>query len=93
MVFLLAALVKKRGVGIAAVAALASPLWYAVHLASGFGVVEPTVVGSVQAVPPELGARFVLLNLPMHLFATALVLAALSVLLTLPLLALRRTWP
>jgi hypothetical protein len=92
VLFLIVALVKKRGVGIAAVAALASPLWYAVHFASGLAVVEPTVVGSLHPVPTELASRFVSLNLPVHLLATALMVAALSVLLTVPMVAMRRAW-
>ena len=89
ILFLVAALVKRSGVGIATVAALASPLWYAVHFGSGFALVERTVVGSLQPVPPTIGSRFVSLNLPVHLFAAVLIVAALSLLLTLPLVAMR----
>ena len=42
--------------GIATVAALASPLWYAAHFGSGFAMVERTVVGSMPPVPPDVVA-------------------------------------
>ena len=85
LLFLAAGLLRRRRVGIEAIPALASPLWYAVHFASGFAVIEPAVVGGLHAVPPDLTARFVSLNLPVHLFATGLMLVAFSVLLSIPL--------
>src|SRR2546426_7779828 len=90
LVFLGLALASGRARGAAALAAAAGALWVVAHYASGFGALEATVVRATSAVPPDIAASFLRLNVPIHFFHSATLVTALGALLTVPRSASRR---
>src|SRR2546422_10533444 len=90
VVFLGLALASGRARGAAALAAAAGALWVVAHYASGFGALEATVVRATSAVPPDIAASFLRLNVPIHFFHLATLATALGALLTVPRSASRR---
>ena len=75
----------------ATIAALAAVLWPLVHYASGFGALEAVVLRSTTPVPPEVAARFLAWNAPVHAIHAALLLVGLLALLAMRLTAAPRT--
>lgn len=65
---------RPLGAQIFAVAAM--PLWYAIHVGSGFARVEHVAEGGPAEVPDEVIRRFVRLNLPIHGVYAAVYLVA-----------------
>ncbi len=90
VVFLGLALASGRARGAAALAAAAGALWVVAHYASGFGALEAKVVRATSAVPPDIAASFLRLNVPIHFFHSATLATALGALLTVPRSASRR---
>src|SRR2546430_1935413 len=90
VVFLGLALASGRARGAAALAAAAGALWVGAHYASGFGALEAKVVRATSAVPPDIAASFLRLNVPIHFFHSATLATALGALLTVPRSASRR---
>jgi len=60
------------------------------HYASGFGALEARVVGATGAVDPDIAARFLRLNVPIHFFHAAALTTALGALLSVPRSAAHR---
>lgn len=84
-VFLLLSLATRRRRGAALLAGVAGALWVAVHYASGFGALEADVLQSTREITPEVAARFVGWNVPIHLFHAVTLAVALGALLSVPL--------
>jgi hypothetical protein len=74
----------------AAIAGLTAVLWPILHYASGFGAVEAVALRSATPVTPEVAARFVAWNAPLHTIHAALLAVGLIALLAMPLTAARR---
>jgi hypothetical protein len=74
---------RRRAVGVAAIAAL----WPLVHYGSGFGALEAVALRGVTPASPEVAARFLTLNGPLHVAHAASLLVGLAALLAIPLAA------
>ena len=85
------ALVGRRHRLAATIAALAAVLWPTVHYASGFGTLEAIVLRSPTPVAPEVAARFLAWNGPVHAIHATLLVVGLLALLAMRVTAGPRT--
>ena len=69
----------------AAIAGLTAVLWPILHYASGFGAVEAVALRSATPVTPDVAARFLAWNAPVHTIHAALLVVGLIALLAMPL--------